>query len=146
MIIVHTEGKDISNYSKFIDECIVSLFPKDVDYDIYFEVKKFIEEDGSYAGLCVGDSRASVISIATHWIYEDGEEIPYEAHELASNIAHELVHAKQFCKGQINMIDNVWKHNNVIINCDSIEYLELPWEVEAYAYETVLTDILWENL
>jgi len=55
------------------------------------------------------------------------------------------VHAKQFCREQINMIDNVWKHNGVVINCDAAEYAETPWEVEAYTYESILTDIFWEN-
>ena len=44
------------------------------------------------------------------------------------------------------MVDNVWKHNNVNINCDTIDYEDLPWEVEAYGYEVILTDLLWENV
>lgn len=146
MINVQTEGRDISKYNSFIDECIMSLFPEDATYDIYFEVKKFVDKDGSHAGFCMGDDIESVISLATHWVYEDGEEIAYEPHELAANIAHELVHAKQFYRGQINMVDNVWKHNNVNIDCDTIDYEDLPWEVEAYAYEVILTDLLWENV
>jgi len=146
MINVCTEGKCLKDYTTFIDECIMALFPEDAQYNIYIEVKKFVDEDGSHAGFCLGDEIESVISLATHWIYEDGEEIAYEPHELASNIAHELVHAKQFCREQINMIDNVWRHNNLALNCDEIEYEDLPWEVEAYTYEVFLTDLLWENV
>ena len=146
MINVCTEGKCLKDYTTFIDECIMALFPEDAQYNIYIEVKKFVDEDGSHAGFCLGDEIESVISLATHWIYEDGEEIAYEPHELASNIAHELVHAKQFCREQINMIDNVWRHNNLTLNCDEIEYEDLPWEVEAYTYEVFLTDLLWENV
>ena len=40
-------------------------------------------------------------------------------------------------------MNNVWKSNNIYINCDNLEYEEHPWEVEAYAYETILTDIFW---
>jgi hypothetical protein len=149
MISVQTEGKCLKEYTTFIDECIVALFPEDAEYDIYIEVKKFIDEGeelGTHAGFCLGDDKECVISLATHWLYEDGEELAYQPHELASNIAHELVHAKQFCKEQINMIDNVWKHNNLTLDCDDIEYDELPWEVEAYTYEVFLTDLLWENV
>ena len=53
--------------------------------------------------------------------------------------------AKQFCRGQINMVDNVWKHNNLVLDCDHVDYIDLPWEVEAYGYETILTDIYWGN-
>ena len=44
------------------------------------------------------------------------------------------------------MIDHVWKHNEVTIDCVELEYAETPWEVEAYAYEAILTDLLWENV
>lgn len=146
MINVQTEGKHLPQYDTFIDECIMALFPKDAKYDLYIEFKKYIDKDGTHAGFCMGDDIESAISIATHWMYEDAEEVAYEPHEIASNIAHELVHAKQFYKGQINMIDHVWKHNQETINCEGLEYAETPWEVEAYAYEEILTDLLWENV
>jgi len=146
MINISTEGKDNSKYVSFINECVVALFPEDADYDIFFEFKKFVDDDGTHAGFCLGDDEEAVISIASHWIYEGDEEVAYEPHEIASHIAHELVHAKQFYKGQINMQDNVWKRGQVVIDCDSIEYNDLPWEVEAYQYEAILTDLLWENV
>jgi len=152
MINIYTENKALDKFSTFIDECVVALFPTEATYDIYFELLKFVdtkeEHDcvpGTHAGFCIGDEVEAVVSLATHWVME-GEEIAYEDHELASNIAHELVHAKQFCRGQINMVDNVWKHNKEVIDCDHVDYMELPWEVEAYAYEAILTDLLWENV
>lgn len=149
MINVYTEGKNADKFHSFIDECIVALFPEDAEYDIYIELKKFVdegEEIGTHAGLCIGDEIESVVSVATHWMFEGEEEIAYADHEIASNIAHELTHAKQFCRGQINMIDHVWKHNEVTLDCEELDYMETPWEVEAYAYEEILTDILWENV
>ena len=153
MINVYTDGLSMKKYGTFIDECVVSLFPEGADYDIYFEAQKFVDDDdthdckpGTHAGFCIGDTEESVISLATHWVYECGEEVAYEDHEIASNIAHELVHAKQFCRGQINMIDNVWKHNKQVIDCDHVDYMDTPWEVEAYGYESILTDLLWENV
>ena len=38
------------------------------------------------------------------------------------------------------------KHNQETINCEGLEYAETPWEVEAYTYEAILTDLLWENV
>lgn len=146
MINVSTEGKHLPEFDTFIDECIMALFPSDAKYDIFFHFKKYVDKDGTHAGFCMGDKEESAIDIATHWIYEDDEEVAYEAHEIASNIAHELVHAKQFYKGQINMVDHVWKHNEMTINCEGLEYAETPWELEAYSYEAILTDLLWENV
>lgn len=146
MIKVTTEGKRFPEYDTFIDECIVALFPENVQYDINIRFKKFADKTGTHAGFCEGDDIESSIIVGTHWKYEDNEVIAYEPHEIASNIAHELTHAKQFCKNQINMIDHVWKHASGTIDCVELEYAETPWEVEAYAYEEILTDLLWENV
>ena len=100
-------------------------------------------DNGSHAGFCLGDEESSEIEVATHWIYEDNEVVPYTDFEIAGSIAHELTHAKQFARGQINMVNNVWKTNDSATDCDHLPYEEHPWEVEAYAYETILTDIYW---
>ena len=144
MIKVSTEGLT-TRYDKFVDDCIIALFDKEPkkDYNISIILTKFVGDNSGNAGLCLGDEEASEIEVATHWIYEDDEEVAYKPHEIAGTIAHELTHAKQFSRGQINMVNNVWKSNNLFTNCDDLEYTEHPWEVEAYAYETILTDIYW---
>ena len=141
-------GKNISEkHSIFIDDCVNALFCSFTDnYNIFVNFKKYIDTDGSHAGFCLGDEEESVIDIATHHKYECGEEALYTPVELAGALAHELVHAKQFAKGQINMVDHVWKHNKETIDCTGLEYADTPWEVEAYAYETILTDLFWEEL
>lgn len=145
MIKVSTEGLT-TRYDRFVDDCIIALFDKEpnIDYNITICLQKFVgEEKGSHAGFCLGDLESSEIEIATHWIYEDDEEVAYSDYEIAGTIAHELTHAKQFSRGQINMVNNVWKSNDIATNCDDLPYDEHPWEVEAYAYETILTDIYW---
>jgi len=146
MINVSTEGKSLPEYDTFIDNCIMALFPEDAQYDINICFKKYVDKDGSHAGFCMGDTDDCAIDIATHWIFEEGEEVAYQPHEIAGSIAHELVHAKQFYRNQINMVDHVWKHNHETINCEKLDYAETPWEVEAYTYEQILTDLLWENV
>jgi hypothetical protein len=146
MINVSTEGKSLPEYDTFIDNCIMALFPSDAQYDINIRFKKYVDKDGTHAGFCMGDTDDCSIDIATHWIFEEEEEVAYEPHEIAGSIAHELVHAKQFYRNQINMVDFVWKHNHETINCEELEYAETPWEVEAYSYEHILTDLLWENV
>ena len=145
MIKVSTEGLT-KRYDTFVDDCIIALFdkePADTDYNISITLKKFVGDYGSHAGFCLGDEESSEIEVATHWIYEDNEVVPYTDFEIAGSIAHELTHAKQFARGQINMVNNVWKANDSSTDCDHLPYEEHPWEVEAYAYETILTDIYW---
>tara|TARA_B110000285_G_scaffold234910_1_gene313631 strand:- start:660 stop:1103 length:444 start_codon:yes stop_codon:yes gene_type:complete len=147
MIKVTTEGKRFPEYDTFIDECIVALFPYNADYDINIRFQKFADKTGTHAGFCEGNSSDSEIIIGTHWKYEeDNDTVAYEPHEIASNLAHELTHAKQFCKKQINMVNHVWKHASETIDCVDLDYAETPWEIEAYAYEEILTDLLWENV
>ena len=56
-----------------------------------------------------------------------------------------IVHAKQFARGQINLVDHVWRRGEETIDCTGLNYDESPWEVEAYAYEDILTELFWEE-
>ena len=146
MITIST-GKNISTkYKEYIDDCVNALFhPWFKDYDIHVNFRKFIDTDQVHAGFCLGDSEESVIDIATHHVYECGEETRYTPVEIARTLAHEIVHAKQFARGQINLVDHVWRRGEETIDCTGLNYDESPWEVEAYAYEEILTDLFWEN-
>ena len=147
MITYCVEGTPLDlEYNTFIENVLNSLFDKapEPSLDILIKVSKYVEDTGSFAGLCLGDEHESTIDIATHFKLECGESCEYQPHELASNIAHELVHARQFARHQINTVDYVWKRNGESIDCKHIEYNETPWEVEAYALEVILTDLFWE--
>ena len=45
-----------------------------------------------------------------------------------STLAHEMVHVKQFAKGEMDMGLTRWKSNNY---CGDIDYWDQPWEKEA---------------
>ena len=94
MINISTEGKDNSKYVNFINECVVALFPEDADYDIFFEFKKFVDDDGTHAGFCLGDDEEAVISIASHWIYE-GEEVILHTNWFMPN---SFIKVRSICK------------------------------------------------
>ena len=79
MIKVSTEGLT-QRYDRFVDDCIIALFdtePADTDYNISITLKKFVGENGSHAGFCLGDEESSEIEVATHWMYEDDEVVEY---------------------------------------------------------------------
>lgn len=56
---------------------------------------------------------------------------------IIQTLAHEMIHIKQFAKGE--MYDHLhvakvrWKNRNY--NVDEIDYWDYPWEVEAYGKE-----------
>lgn len=53
--------------------------------------------------------------------------------DILKTLAHEFVHIKQYVYGELNEEQTVWK--SVPIDSDSMDYFELPWEIEAYGRE-----------
>lgn len=51
-------------------------------------------------------------------------------------LAHEMVHLKQFAKGELNDEHTKWKGNK--IDAEAVDYHDLPWEIEASSYEYIL--------
>ena len=77
--------------------------------------RAFVGEIGT-DGLCEPiDERTFIIDVAlfTNWL---------------STLAHEMVHVKQFARGEMDLGLTRWKSNNY---CDNIEYWDQPWEKEA---------------
>jgi len=58
------------------------------------------------------------------------------ASEILKTLAHEMVHIKQFAKGETNETLSKWK--GLSVDSDSIDYYEHPWELEAFSLETGL--------
>lgn len=52
-------------------------------------------------------------------------------------LAHELVHVKQWARGQMRdyKYHTHTRWNKSLVNSDSIDYYDLPWEIEAYGRE-----------
>ena len=66
----------------------------------------------------------------------DDEEF---ANECFKVLGHELVHVKQYLKGElkdISALEQRWKGESHI----SIDYYDLPWEIEAYHLQEVLLE------
>ena len=61
---------------------------------------------------------------------------------MASTLAHELVHVKQYARREMNGVDLAWKKQPVPADTP---YMELPWEVEAYAMEKDLLNKMVDN-
>ena len=61
---------------------------------------------------------------------------------MALNVAHELVHAKQFIKGQLKTRNNnqdYWMGRKCLSNSTNRQ----PWEKEAYSMEEQLVELFW---
>jgi hypothetical protein len=62
---------------------------------------------------------------------------PQKWEDLGSTLAHEMVHVKQFAKGQLQSADgkNYWMGKRVTRR---VKYLDQPWEVEAFQRQEIL--------
>ena len=61
---------------------------------------------------------------------------------MASTIAHELVHVKQYARREIDGYNMAWKKQPVP---EGTPYAELPWEIEAYQMEKDLLQKMVDN-
>jgi len=57
------------------------------------------------------------------------------AKNILKTIAHELVHVKQYLRGETNEALTRWKGARI---SDDLDYYLQPWEIEAYGLETGL--------
>lgn len=62
--------------------------------------------------------------------------------DFVSTIIHEMVHVKQFARNEMNGHNMQWKSK--IISEDT-DYMDLPWEKEAYKLEAKLIELIWKE-
>lgn len=82
-------------------------------------------------GLCESiDQRHFIIDVAlfTNWL---------------STLAHEMVHVKQFAKGELDSALTQWKSNKY---CENIEYWDQPWEKEARRLQQRMVEVFDKEL
>lgn len=73
----------------------------------------------------------------------------YDPKLLLTTLAHELVHLKQFARGELKnfSVDAYkWKGELVDIPESKAKYVKTPWEQEAYSREKELYDVFLDEL
>ena len=92
----------------------------------------FKNDIGGAEGLCEGDKDYADIQIAKKCPVT-GRKLGYI--EMMKTLAHEMVHARQFLRGQLTCDGGfAWKGRKA----DGFEYMNQPWEKEAYRLEDEL--------
>lgn len=96
---------------------------------IFLTFKTTLDNDSH--GLCWGDMREGYceISIARQ---SEGEKLSYE--EMMQTLAHEMVHCKQYFRGELCGWSSSWKGKKP----RNYKYENAPWEREAYKREEEL--------
>jgi hypothetical protein len=92
---------------------------------------QFTNKDIGAYGLCNGDNDYAEIQIAKK-CPETGRKFGFI--EMMQTLAHEMVHARQFIRGQLDAEGaKGWKWKGR--NAEGFQYENQPWEKEAYRLE-----------
>jgi len=59
------------------------------------------------------------------------------------SLAHQMIHVKQYAKGELSPCHSKWKATSV--NESKTEYVDLPWEKQAYRYDNKLYEQFKNN-
>ena len=117
----------------YVRSVLTYLMPKlRKDIEIYIKVTKDCE--GGVCGLCWGERDEVKIHLSRE---NQGVKIPLE--EMMQTLAHELVHAKQFIKGDLSPMMRKYKN----IYHAKTPHSKQPWELEAYRKEKKLLQTFW---
>ena len=139
-------------FQQFGCDVINHFFKRDRKELIVIGVDMKPRLDNNDSGYCVdfgtcnvGDfgekNRARMIAISLSRNYDDGEEkFPYAVRDIASTLAHELVHAKQGIRGEMS---NKLLTASLKPSMTEGYYRRLPWEVEAYDLQDFLVELYW---
>jgi len=118
----------------FVKSVMAYLSPR-LRRDISIELNVINKCDGDAYALCWGDKNEVIIELA-----RSSRGHKFTLDEMMLNLAHELVHAKQFITGQLSPVRMKWK----TIDHAKTPYSRQPWELEAYRKEEKLYKIFWE--
>ena len=135
MIIVNVNGKiqskdKVKSFAETVMKNLMPRFKRKVEIDINVVTRC----DGENSALCWGDKDGAEIEIA-----RESFDVKFTLDEMMLNLAHELVHAKQFIKGELHPSLNKWKR----LDFTNVPYSRTPWEKEAYLLEDKLVNKFW---
>ena len=124
----------VKKYSELALSDLMPRLRRNVDIDIYVVTEC---DEKNYA-LCWGDKNEVEIELAR----KSGSK-KFTHDEMMLNLAHELVHAKQFIKGELHPTLHKWKKFKK--DYAKTPYFKQPWEKEAYLMEDKIFNKHWKN-
>ena len=115
-----------------IEFCIKKLMPRMKTLDILLYLEKNMDRADGY---CLAESKRSFVLEIDSRLKGD---------DFITAIIHEMVHVKQYARGEtkdVNQFTKSWKGEEYISLYSTVEeYMELPWEEEAYRLQETLCE------
>lgn len=137
MIRVNIKGR-IAKKKKiieYIETALIGMMPR-LRRTVDIELSVLTECDEKNYALCWGDKNEVEIELAR----QSGRK-KFTLDEMMLNLAHELVHAKQFLKGELHPTLSKWKKFKK--DYANTPYFKQPWEKEAYLMEDEIFKTYW---
>ena len=126
---VYYNGKVPNSFvvESFVNSVVKHLKINRLKRDIEINFVDHIDSGRTW-GVCYGDSDSVVIEVARKDL-----ERKRSFMELMITLGHELVHARQFLRGELKTVNgnNVWKNQLF----EKFTYKTAPWEIEAHEAE-----------
>ena len=116
-------------------DAVCSELLQNIKRNISIDIQVVTRCEGENSALCWGDKDGAEIEIA-----RQSFDVKFTLDEMMLNLAHELVHAKQFIKGELHPNLNKWKR----LDYTNVPYSRTPWEKEAYLLEDKLFETHWK--
>lgn len=112
---------------QMVQYCIHKLMPRMNTLDITVRLRDL---KGSAYGYCLSEDKRT---------FEIEVDKTLDLRTLLTTVAHEMVHVKQYARGElfesVQQAKHRWQGKYI---SNSIEYWDQPWEIEAHGRETGL--------
>ena len=118
--------------------CVKKLMPRKKNLEIDIAIKRNLEEkDGLSAGVIDTDDTNT---------FEMDIESSMTIRKKLLSVAHEMVHVKQFTRGELKHADTLTAKRWLGKTYNESNYWDCPWEIEAYGRELGLFTMWVEKL
>ena len=115
---------------KVVQFCIKEMMPRVRTLEIEVKICKFKSD---CVGFCMmGDTNREIeIEVSKDLTLKD----------FVTTVAHEMVHAKQYYRKEMDDFGTRWKKKTIK---EGTDYYDLPWEKEAYRLQDKLAQKIWD--
>jgi len=133
----------LANKDKFISytyRILDHFFGERIKRDVDININVFQTSGKNVVGECYGDKESITIDL-----YKKDGRRKLNTEAIAQNLAHELVHAKQFIRGEISEEHMKFRYKSGYVkDCSNMAYRDQPWEREAFKLEQELFELYWQ--
>ena len=133
-VLINGRIKNKRKVEDFVYNTLFDLMPR-LKRTVYVDVNIVTQCDNDYHALCHGDKEEVVIELA-----RESNGVKFTHNEMMLNLAHELVHAKQFLRGELHPSLQTWCRQDY----SKTPYRDTPWEKEAYLLEGKILNKHWK--